>query len=1747
MIALRHCLVRIVPLLLPVAAAAALADPVEDAVIGEAVERHISADAPLQTWAIDPEHLATEAGDRIEERLVPEEVLETLKLTGVVPPIRFESGVAEIPPSTIATLRDTLEGLREHRNVRLHVVGHADTQALSPSLADRFGDNRGLSRERAGEVAEFLQAALALAPEAIAFEWAGDKRPIASNATAAGRALNRRVEVEIWYDDLATRDTLQDVLVPEDFARVKVCRVQTVCKLRYRAGHAYRARVRNLIPPLSYTNDGWEDGGTGEAGPGVPASFITQVAETLANLENKQNVTVRVLGFTDDLPLTGRNERIYGTHLALSKARAQRVALALKEALGLPNAALESDGYGSERPLASNASERTRALNRRVEVEFWYDDPLKELSDGLQRCPDPDEGEWVARVYDPPWGRIEPLQLERGEAIVPASTLRDLERALADVSHERNPRLRFIGYTANERLDRRTAQVYGDDVGLATARARRALATVTAALGIEEATAEHEGRGFVHSNDVVNAGFLQGDTSHVIAQVVYDELEVSDALDGVDVTPVTRELRPEDPLALNLMRITVDGEPLHDPGRSSADVQRCTDVALDRADIRFQFDNLDARRRLSVTPEPGALRIPTVGTEPEPVRFRTYANYASYIARSEVRVFGAGASLQGEPLAVIEVGADGSAAWEPDAAIPDLARGPLRVVLRAYDAAGRFDETAPRLLPVEVGAAPGDGEARSGDPSEPVPAKLAPGDASGSEEDGEDDNASLAPIPVGPFAALSAGALAGYGADEVGVQNIPLADASTVRVQGDGVPEGHSVWLAGERVPVDERGAFVAEALLPTGAHTVEVAVLDEGGNGELFLRDLKLDREDWFYMGLADLTFSMNDETGPADAFEGANAPVDTDSSFDGRLAFYVNGRFGEDWRLVASADTREGPIDALFSNFLDKSPEALFRRLDPDLYYPTFGDDGVVRETAPTQGKLFLKLSRNESHLLWGNFNVGYVGNELALVERGLYGANLRYVSDASTAFGERRIALDGFAAEPGTVASRDEFRGTGGSLYYLRHQDLLIGSERVRVEIRDKDSGIVTSVVHLQAGTDYDVDPLQGRILLATPLSSSASDDLLVRSGASAGDEAWLVVQYEYTPGFDEVDAFSAGAHGSAWLTEWLKLGLTASEGDEDAADGSLYGTDMTLRATADSWLTIQAGRSEGIGTGTLRSNDGGFGFSAPDAGTNPAPGLGVLPTPTDALAYRADLSIGFADVLADGRGRLNAYFLQREAGYSAPGQWAATDTQQFGGIVRVPITDALEFAAKLDELEQQDGLATSSQELDVAYRMSDHWKLSAGLRRDEREDRSLFVPSTQVEGERTDAVVQAGYESASDWRLYGFAQATVARSGSREENGRFGIGGAYRLTSGITLEGEISEGDLGPAGRIGTRYQHGDRADVYLNYALENERHQDGRLDRKGSLITGARTRVTDGASLFLEERHQRSQLNSGLTHSAGIDLTPNERLSLGMNADVGTLTDRQTGAEIRRQAGGVRAGYAFEKFQLSSGLEYRFDETEQLDGTWSDRTTWLLRSDWKMQLTPDWRLLGKLHYSDSESSLGSVFDGGYTEGVIGYAYRPVEHDRLNVLAKYTYFYNVPSIDFLAAGSSASRFLQKSHIAAVDVNYEVDEDWSVGVKYAYRLGQVSLERESPEFFDNDASLYVARLDRRIGERYEASVELRLLELSDLDESRSGAMVSLYRRVGDHLKVGVGYNFTDFSDDLTDLGYDHQGVFLNLVGTL
>ncbi|HEX6260386.1 MAG TPA: OmpA family protein, partial [Woeseiaceae bacterium] len=1005
------------------------ANPVEEAPLGEAVERHLPSDEPFMKWVHDPQRVDAEEGDKLETRETIADALETVKLTGVVPPIRFESGVADIPGTTVIALGEILESMKHRKNVRLHLIGHADTQPLSDALARIYGDNAGLSRERAGEVAEYFQTVLALPPEAVSYEWAGDTDPVAPNATEEGRALNRRVEVEVWYDEVKERLALEEVLVPHEIKRIKVCRMETVCKLRYVDGHARRARVQNLIAPLHF----------GEESIDVSDEFIERVRQGFRDLGDKQNVVVKFIGYTDDAPLSGRIERIYGTQIGLSKARARRVALAVQDRLNLPTAAIDSDGRGAANPLGSDETGRGRALNRRVEVEFWYDDPLQELPDEPQLCPDAPGAEMVTKVYDPPWGSIDHIEFNQGTPVISAGYAQVLQRAMADVADRSNVRLQFVGYTRNERLDRRTALVYGDDIGLSASRARRAMEAISGEMQLADAQREYEGRGYLDSDDVVNAGFVQGDTSYVKVQVAYDEPALLDDYEGVDITRLTRELTPQNPLGLNLMRITVDGEPIDDPQRSSSDIQRCTDVAMDAADIQFGFDNLKSAPRLSVTAKPGSVTIPMfqagdrgagdelvvdspgleasvadeageavdyhedwtdvlaesgetavaidadAGGNPEAdgdaVRFRMYTNYSHFIERAEVRIFDNGQSLQSTPLDVVDIGLDGFAEWHPPAGQFRAPARELAYVLRAYGTDGNFDETLPQPLWLIYGDS-------DGPKAEPVPDEATDGDA----------------------------LLVAYGENGLARQNIGLS-SGTVTVQGSGIPANHQVWVAGRPVPVDPKGNFVSEEILPQGTHTVEVAVLDEQGNGELFLRDLEFRSNDWFYVGIADLTLSANDTKGPMALLSGENPAYDNDSTADGRLAFYVNGKFREHWRLTASADTREGALDEIFSNFMEKSPDTLFRRIDPDYYYPTFGDDGTVEEMAPTMGQFFVRLSESDNYGQWGNFKVGYMQNELAQVDRGLYGANLHYQSDSTTSFGEQQFAVDTFAAEPGT----------------------------------------------------------------------------------------------------------------------------------------------------------------------------------------------------------------------------------------------------------------------------------------------------------------------------------------------------------------------------------------------------------------------------------------------------------------------------------------------------------------------------------------------------------------------------------------------------------------------------------------------------------------------------------------------------------------------------------------------------------
>ncbi|MDM7322781.1 MAG: OmpA family protein [Gammaproteobacteria bacterium] len=101
--------------------------------------------------------------------------------------ISFDVGRAEIKPQFTRTLDNVAQTLRQYDRTRIEIAGHTDSTGNAAS-------NQALSENRAKAVRSYL-ASRGVALERMYAVGYGSSRPIASNATAEGRAQNRRVEI----------------------------------------------------------------------------------------------------------------------------------------------------------------------------------------------------------------------------------------------------------------------------------------------------------------------------------------------------------------------------------------------------------------------------------------------------------------------------------------------------------------------------------------------------------------------------------------------------------------------------------------------------------------------------------------------------------------------------------------------------------------------------------------------------------------------------------------------------------------------------------------------------------------------------------------------------------------------------------------------------------------------------------------------------------------------------------------------------------------------------------------------------------------------------------------------------------------------------------------------------------------------------------------------------------------------------------------------------------------------------------------------------------------------------------------------------------------------------------------------------------------------------------------------------------------------------------------------------------------
>ncbi len=165
-------------------------------------------------------------------------------------------------------------------------------------------------------------------------------------------------------------------------------------------------------------------------------------------------------------------------------------------------------------------------------------------------------------------------------------------------------------------------------------------------------------------------------------------------------------------------------------------------------------------------------------------------------------------------------------------------------------------------------------------------------------------------------------------------------------------------------------------------------------------------------------------------------------------------------------------------------------------------------------------------------------------------------------------------------------------------------------------------------------------------------------------------------------------------------------------------------------------------------------------------------------------------------------------------------------------------------------------------------------------------------------------------------------------------------------------------------------------------------------------------------------------------------------------------------------------------------------------------------------------------------------------VAGFAYRPVDNERFNALILVKYFEDLGPVGQLTGSGQAQSPKQSSTVLNVDLNYDLTQSLTIGAKYGYRNGRVSLTRESDIFVSSDAHLAVLRADLHITRQWDLLVEGRALWVEQADDLRIGALGAVCRHLGNNVKVGVGYSLSDFSDNLTDQSFNSHGPFLNIL---
>ena len=812
------------------------------------------------------------------------------------------------------------------------------------------------------------------------------------------------------------------------------------------------------------------------------------------------------------------------------------------------------------------------------------------------------------------------------------------------------------------------------------------------------------------------------------------------------------------------------------------------------------------------------------------------------------------------------------------------------------------------------------------------------------------------------------------------------------------------------------------------------------------------------------------------------------TRKSAAGRVALFLKGTVKGEYLLTAAFDS-----DKIVQ-------QKLFRDIDPNAYYPIYGDASIKNFDAQSKSRLYVRVDKDKNYLLYGDYTTASTdeANKLANYSRSLTGGKAHYENET--------VKVNLWAAKDTLRAFVDEQPGKGISgPYAVGQPNAVANSEKVEILVRDRNQpSVILKREELVRFVDYDFEPFTGKMLFRKP----------VPSVDEVGNPVSIRTTYEVDEGGEK---FWLGGVDAKVKAGPVTVGASYIEDKNNISPHKLTGVNAELKLGEKTYIVAEVARSRG----TQFYNQSLASITQLSSGSTPSLG-GTTPNKLDQSGQAARIEIRHKGEDLQAR----AFASKADVGFQNSNAGINPGREEAGATATLKISK--ELSVKSDVTYTKDTTTASKQlaaGVSANYKVGEKFMIDVGVNHVKENGvvGGLGVLNDQnglssVQGLGWGANTGYGLTGSN---LLGAPSNTAGQgvTGSSIDNQYTSLRARLtgKVTEDVSLYGEyeraIDDTDRQRAA-VGGEYRINEKSRLYARHEFTNT--LSGNANGYGlngsstqSSVLGIDTSYMKDGQLFSEYRLTGAQ--NGFDASAAVGVRNQWQVTEGLTLN--TSAERQAlrpvegakGDAVAMSLGALYSGNPI--YKVGGKLEYR-----------TSRTTdqWNATAAYDRKLSSNWSAIARdlFLYSHDRFDTGA---GDQTQNrfQVGLAYRDTLSNKFNGLMRFEH-----RID----NSTAIADLKDSTatIFSLHGNYHP-------VRSTNLTGQVAFKNVNETFGQVrskwQGTLVSGRYTYDINDRFDASIFASRTWGSG--GSLTGIGLEFGARVVDDLWFGIGYNKGKFVD--------------------